>query len=183
MKLDGMGTNFRGKAFHDVAWKNLKDSGFPTASPGSARRQRPGPGWTSPCRDLRRQCRRPERDARGPRSPRFLPGRPWPIAAATTTAWTRSGGMSSGWAGPWMRVTPRIQMPTMPTNWAANFSSLSVNSTTTSIPPAPPRSSRALQKAGKEFEYMPIIGAGHGAAETPFGSKARLEFLKKHLKP
>jgi dipeptidyl-peptidase-4 len=27
--MDGMGTNHRGKAFHDVCWKNLKDAGFP----------------------------------------------------------------------------------------------------------------------------------------------------------
>lgn len=26
---DGMGTNWRSKAFHDVCWKNLKDAGFP----------------------------------------------------------------------------------------------------------------------------------------------------------
>ena len=41
----------------------------------------------------------------------------------------------------------------------------------------------ALQKAGKAFEFMPIIGAGHGAAETPYGSRIRMEFLVKHLKP
>lgn len=29
VKLDGMGTTGRGKAFHDVAWQNLQDSGFP----------------------------------------------------------------------------------------------------------------------------------------------------------
>lgn len=29
VQIDGMGTNNRGKAFHDVIWKNLKDSGFP----------------------------------------------------------------------------------------------------------------------------------------------------------
>ena len=29
VQIDGMGTNFRSKAFHDVAWKNLKDAGFP----------------------------------------------------------------------------------------------------------------------------------------------------------
>ena len=29
VKLDGMGTNFRSKEFHDVCWKNLADSGFP----------------------------------------------------------------------------------------------------------------------------------------------------------
>jgi hypothetical protein len=29
VQVDGMGTSFRSKAFHDVAWKNLKDAGFP----------------------------------------------------------------------------------------------------------------------------------------------------------
>jgi dipeptidyl aminopeptidase/acylaminoacyl peptidase len=29
VKMDGMGTNWRSKAFHDVAWKNLADAGFP----------------------------------------------------------------------------------------------------------------------------------------------------------
>jgi dipeptidyl aminopeptidase/acylaminoacyl peptidase len=28
-QMDGMGTNNRSRAFHDVAWKNLKDAGFP----------------------------------------------------------------------------------------------------------------------------------------------------------
>jgi dipeptidyl aminopeptidase/acylaminoacyl peptidase len=28
-QIDGMGTNNRSKAFHDVAWKNIKDAGFP----------------------------------------------------------------------------------------------------------------------------------------------------------
>jgi dipeptidyl aminopeptidase/acylaminoacyl peptidase len=29
VQVDGMGTNWRSRAFHDVCWKNLKDSGFP----------------------------------------------------------------------------------------------------------------------------------------------------------
>jgi len=29
VRIDGMGTAFRSKAFHDVAWQNLKDAGFP----------------------------------------------------------------------------------------------------------------------------------------------------------
>ena len=29
VKIDGMGTSHRSKAFHDVCWKNLADSGFP----------------------------------------------------------------------------------------------------------------------------------------------------------
>ena len=29
VKMDGMGTNWRSKAFHNMCWKNLKDAGFP----------------------------------------------------------------------------------------------------------------------------------------------------------
>jgi dipeptidyl aminopeptidase/acylaminoacyl peptidase len=29
VQMDGMGTNYRSKAFHDVCWKNLGDAGFP----------------------------------------------------------------------------------------------------------------------------------------------------------
>ncbi|MCS6775211.1 MAG: prolyl oligopeptidase family serine peptidase [Chloroherpetonaceae bacterium] len=29
VQIDGMGTNFRSKAFHDVCWQNLGDAGFP----------------------------------------------------------------------------------------------------------------------------------------------------------
>lgn len=29
VQIDGMGTNWRSKAFHDFAWKNIKDAGFP----------------------------------------------------------------------------------------------------------------------------------------------------------
>lgn len=29
VQIDGMGTNFRSKAFHDVCWQNLADAGFP----------------------------------------------------------------------------------------------------------------------------------------------------------
>ena len=29
VQIDGMGTNYRSKAFHDVAWKDLGDAGFP----------------------------------------------------------------------------------------------------------------------------------------------------------
>jgi dipeptidyl aminopeptidase/acylaminoacyl peptidase len=33
VQIDGMGTNNRSKAFHDVAWKNLGDAGFPDRIP------------------------------------------------------------------------------------------------------------------------------------------------------
>jgi len=33
VQIDGMGTNYRSKAFHDVAWQNLGDAGFPDRIP------------------------------------------------------------------------------------------------------------------------------------------------------
>ncbi|OHB62294.1 MAG: hypothetical protein A2168_03070, partial [Planctomycetes bacterium RBG_13_50_24] len=33
VQIDGMGTSYRSKAFHDVCWKNLGDSGFPDRIP------------------------------------------------------------------------------------------------------------------------------------------------------
>jgi hypothetical protein len=75
VQIDGMGTSNRSKAFHDVAWKNLGDAGFPDRilwhepSPrGTLVRHLPGG-------DLRHLGRRPERHGRAPLPPRLLPGR------------------------------------------------------------------------------------------------------------
>jgi dipeptidyl aminopeptidase/acylaminoacyl peptidase len=39
----------------------------------------------------------------------------------------------------------------------------------------------ALTLADKDFEFVPVMNAGHGAAETPFGKRRRAEFLVRHL--
>jgi dipeptidyl-peptidase 4 len=39
----------------------------------------------------------------------------------------------------------------------------------------------ALQKADKDFDFLPIMNAGHGAAETPYGKYRRAEFLMRNL--
>jgi dipeptidyl aminopeptidase/acylaminoacyl peptidase len=36
-------------------------------------------------------------------------------------------------------------------------------------------------RAGKDHELVVVPGAGHGAAETAYGSAKRLEFFKRHL--
>ena len=41
--------------------------------------------------------------------------------------------------------------------------------------------SAALVKAGKLHELVVIPAAGHGAAETPYGSRKRAAFLRRHL--
>jgi hypothetical protein len=106
VQIDGMGTSNRSKAFHDVAWKNLGDAGFPdrilwhkavaakypyydiTASASTAHRRA--------ARTRSARCSSTATSTRPPCRPR----------AATTTGWTRSGGTSSGWDGRSARSTP-----------------------------------------------------------------------------
>ena len=107
VQIDGMGTSNRSKAFHDVCWKNLGDAGFPDRilwiKAAAAK---------YPYMDLDRvgiygSSAGGQNALGGAAVPRrLLQGRPSPTAAATTTAWTRSGGTSSGWAGRSARTTP-----------------------------------------------------------------------------
>jgi dipeptidyl aminopeptidase/acylaminoacyl peptidase len=39
----------------------------------------------------------------------------------------------------------------------------------------------ALEKAGKPFDLLVVAGSGHGAAETPYGIRKRMEFFVRHL--
>ena len=181
VQIDGMGTNHRGKAFHDVCWKNLKDAGFPDRI-----------AWikaaaeTRPWMDLTRVGI--YGGSAGGRAPC---GRCWtttistkwrsPIAAAMTTAWTRSGGTSSGWVGRSMRAMRRTPTSMTRTNSQGQLL-LIVGELDTNVDPASTMQVvGALQRANKSFEFMPIVGTGHGAAETPYGSRLRMEFLVRHL--
>ena len=39
----------------------------------------------------------------------------------------------------------------------------------------------ALEKADKDFELLVMTGTGHGAAETPYASRRRMDFFVRHL--
>jgi hypothetical protein len=60
VQIDGMGTANRSKAFHDVAFKNLKDAGFPDRILWHQAVARKYPGMTSRASALRRIRRRTE---------------------------------------------------------------------------------------------------------------------------
>jgi hypothetical protein len=101
VQIDGMGTSNRSKAFHDVAWKNIKDAGFPdrilwhkaVAAKYPYLRHHTG-------RHLRHVGWRGGQNSLGALlfHPEFYKVAV-SLAGATTTAWTRSGGTSSGWVG------------------------------------------------------------------------------------
>ena len=39
----------------------------------------------------------------------------------------------------------------------------------------------ALEKADKDFDLVIVTGSNHGAAESPYGSRRRADFLVRHL--
>ncbi len=183
VKIDGMGTNHRGKVFHDVAWKNLKDAGFPDriAWINAAAATRP---WM----DLSRVGIYGG-SAGGQSAMRALLDHHDFYHVAVADCGCHDNRMDKIWWNEQWMGWPVDESYAASSN-AADAAKLEgkllliVGELDTNVDPASTTQVvAALQKAGKDFDYMPIIGAGHGAAETPYGSRVRLEFLKRHLQP
>jgi dipeptidyl aminopeptidase/acylaminoacyl peptidase len=183
VKIDGMGTNHRGKAFHDVAWKNLKDAGFPDRL-----------AWIREAAELR-----PWMDltrvgiyggsAGGQSAMRAVLDHHDFYKVAVADCGCHDNRMDKIWWNEQWMGWPVDESYARSSN-ADDAHKLGgkllliVGGLDDNVDPASTTQVvAALQKAGKEFEYMPIIGVGHGAAETAYGSKVRLEFLKRHLRP
>jgi len=108
-QIDGMGTNNRSKAFHDVAWRNIKDAGFPDRILWHQAVAREYEYY-----DVSRvgiyggsaAGRTPWRHCSGTATSTTWRSRRW---GATTTGWTRSGGTRRGWDGRSGRTTPSLR--------------------------------------------------------------------------
>lgn len=183
VKLDGMGTNHRGKAFHDVCWKNLKDAGFPDRKLWITEAAKPRP-WM----DLSRVGIYGG-SAGGQNAMRALLDHHDFYKVAVADCGCHDNRMDKiWWNEQWMgwpvdesyklssnvEDAPKLQGKLL----------LIVGELDTNVDPASTTQVvGALQKAGKSFDFMPIIGAGHGAAETPYGTNLRNDFLVRHLRP
>ena len=183
VKMDGMGTNHRGKAFHDFAWKDLKDAGFPDriAWVKSAATTRP---WM----DLT-HVGIYGGSAGGQSAMRALLDHSDFYQVAVADCGCHDNRMDKIWWNEQWMGWPVDESYAKSSNAgdAAKLKGhllLIVGELDNNVDPASTTQVvAALQKAGKSFDFMPIVGSGHGAAETPFGSKRRMEFLKKHLLP
>jgi dipeptidyl-peptidase-4 len=183
VKLDGMGTNHRGKAFHDVCWKNLKDSGFPDRI-----------AWiraaaaTRPWMDLTRVGIYGG-SAGGQSAMRALLDHGDFYQVAVADCGCHDNRMDKIWWNEQWLGWPIDASYERNSNVAdaaklRGHLLLIVGELDSNVDPASTMQAvHALQKAGKDFEFQPIAGAGHGAAETPYGSKRRAEFLVRHLRP
>lgn len=183
VKLDGMGTNHRGKAFHDVCWKNLKDAGFPDRKLWIREAAR-----TRPWMDLSRVGIYGG-SAGGQNAMRALLDHHDFYQVAVADCGCHDNRMDKIWWNEQWMGWPVDESYAKSSNSedAAKLEGhllLIVGELDTNVDPASTTQVvAALQKAGKTFDYMPIAGAGHGAAETPYGAKLRVEFLIKHLQP
>ena len=183
VKLDGMGTNHRGKAFHDVCWKNIKDAGFPDriAWIKAAAQKR---SWM----DLTRVGIYGG-SAGGQNAMRALLDYHDFYRVAVADCGCHDNRMDKIWWNEQWMGWPVDESYARSSNKddAHKLQGqllLIVGELDTNVDPASTTQVvGALQKAGKTFNFMPIIGAGHGAAETPYGSRLRMEFLVRHLHP
>jgi dipeptidyl aminopeptidase/acylaminoacyl peptidase len=183
VKLDGMGTNHRGKAFHDVCWKNLKDAGFP-----DRKRWIAAAAATRPWMNLRR-VGIIGGSAGGQNAMRALLDHADFYHVAVADCGCHDNRMDKiWWNEQWMGwPVDESYLRSSNVEDAHKLNGklmLIVGELDTNVDPASTTQVvHALQKAGKTFDYMPIIGAGHGAAETPFGNLLRMQFLVRHLQP
>ncbi len=181
VSIDGMGTNWRGKAFHDVCWKNLADGGFPDriAWIKAAAASRP---WM----DLTRVGIYGG-SAGGQNALAGLLHHGDFYKAGVADCGCHDNRMDKIWWNEAWMGWPVDESYARNSNvtHAAKLSGkllLIVGELDDNVDPASTAQVvAALQKAGRNFDFVPIMNTGHGAAETPYGKYRRAEFLIRHL--
>ena len=179
--VDCLGTSYRSKAFHDGCWKNLADAGFPDRIPWwkAASQARP---WL----DLSRVGIYGG-SAGGQNALGALLFHPEFYQVAVADCGCHDNRMDKIWWNElWMGwpVGPHYaeQSNVINAHKLQGKLMLIVGELDDNVDPASTfRVARALEQAGRDFELVVVHGAGHGAAETPFGSKKRAGFLVRHL--
>ncbi len=181
VQLDGMGTNGRSKAFHDVAWKNLADAGFPDRI-----------AWL---RAL--AAAHPEVDlsrvgiyggsAGGQNALRALIDHGDFYRAAVADCGCHDNRMDKVWWNElWMSwpVGPHYEESSNVVHAARMQGELLliVGEADENVDPASTlQVVDALIRADKDFELLVMPGVGHGAGGTPYGWRRTCDFLVRKL--
>jgi dipeptidyl aminopeptidase/acylaminoacyl peptidase len=184
VQMDGMGTNWRSKAFHDVCWKNLGDAGFPDRM-----------AWIKsaaakyPQMDLSRGVGIFGGSAGGQSSTRALLAHPEFYTVAVSDCGCHDNRVDKIWWNElWMSwpIGPHYaeQSNTNPkmVRQLKGKLMLVVGELDKNVDPASTlQVANALIQADKDFDLLVIPGAGHGACETPYGQRRRMDFFVRHL--
>jgi len=189
VKLDGMGTANRSKAFHDVCWHNLKDAGFEdrilwmkaaAAKYPYIDLTRVGVYGTS---------------AGGQSAAGAVLFHPEFYKVAVASCGCHDNRMDkASWNEQWMGYVPPEKLWSKdPENWYSQCSNIDnahrlrgklmllVGEMDNNVPPESTyRFVDALIKAGKDFDLMMVPGAGHGPGGS-YGIRRRDDFFARHL--
>lgn len=181
VQMDGMGTNWRGKKFHDVCWQNLGDAGFPDRI-----------AWiraaaeTRPFMDLSRVGIYGG-SAGGQNAMRALIAHAdfYHVAVADCGChdnrmdkiWWNEAWMGWPVGGHYEESSNLVQAHRLRGDLL-----LMLGGEDRNVDPASTlQVVDALVKAGKDFEFVLQPSAGHGSAETRYGRQRRLDFLRRRL--
>jgi dipeptidyl-peptidase 4 len=181
VQADGMGTDERGKRFQDACWKNLEDAGFPDRI-----------AWIKAVAQSRSWMDLTRvgiygGSAGGQTAMRALIDHHDFYKVAVADCGCHDNRMdkiwwNEQWLGWPVDESYRRSSNVEHAHRMQGKLLLIVGELDNNVDPASTMQVvGALQKAGKAFEFMPIIGAGHGAAETPYGSQRRIDFLIRNL--
>jgi dipeptidyl aminopeptidase/acylaminoacyl peptidase len=181
VQVDGKGTSGRSKAFHNTCWKNLADAGFPDriAWIRAAAEKRP---WM----DLIRVGTYGG-SAGGQNAVRALIDHHDFYRVAVADCGCHDNRMDKIWWNELWMGWP-IGPEYVKCSNAAQADKLEgklllmVGEMDTNVDPASTMQVvSALEKANKDFDLIVMTGAGHGSAETPYGSRRRMDYLVRHL--
>lgn len=180
VQIDGMGTANRGKKFHDVAWKNLKDAGFPDRI-----------AWMKaaaekyPQMDLERVGIHGT-SAGGQNSAGALLFHPDFYKVAVSSCGCHDNRIDKYWWNEqWMGypVGPHYSESSNIDNAAKLVGKLMliIGEVDSNVPPESTfRFADALMRAGKDFELIHLPGTNHTGGGQ-FGERKRRDFFVKHL--
>lgn len=181
VQIDGMGTNWRSKQFHDMCWQNLADAGYPDRI-----------AWikavakTRPWMNLDRVGIYGG-SAGGQNAMRALIDHHDFYQVAVADCGCHDNRMDKIWWNElWMGypIGPHYEASSnsVHAHRMQGKLMLIVGELDRNVDPASTMQVvAALQKADKDFDLVVVAGAGHGAAETTYGSRRRSDFLVRHL--
>ena len=180
VQIDGMGTNWRSRAFHDVAWRNLKDAGFPDRIAWMK-----AAAATRPWMDLTRVgIYGGSAGGQNALAGLLHHGDFYKVGVADCGChdnrmdkiWWNEAWL--GEVGPWYAENSNVTHAAKLTGKLM----LIVGELDTNVDPASTMQVvNALEKANKDFDLVIVTGSDHGATESAYGSRRRADFLVRHL--
>jgi len=181
VQIDGMGTNWRSKRFHDMAWRNIADAGFPDRM-----------AWMRAA-----ALQHPELDltrvgiyggsAGGQNALGALLRHGDFYRAAAADCGCHDNRMDKiWWSEAWMGWPVGLhyleQSNVTQAHQLQGRLLLTVGELDRNVDPATTyQVVHALIRANKPFEFVPFPGMGHGAMESDYGRRLRADFFVRAL--